>query len=449
MKRFLYLFLLVPFIFWSCSEDELVQNVNIPHFGHIQVRLVDDANQPIANKVVELRDKIEFIYEWKKGDKSKSYDLTEADLLDSKVTDANGYVLFDNQEVGEYVIFSEGFEEEGIEYRIYQEVQVNNGNTSSLSLNPYSFTSNMTATCYTDENQDGVLETLSGLNFYIVDMDIIDLYNSPGDLISKAVMHSVSDASGVATFEGIPANTFTALYTMQGADTNTFSFWGYGVLDKNMDYEMVVKIVPTSFAFTFSEYYKSYTSTPSSGVKVAILDYEDYYNLYWYSYQSELQDYLDMALAEGTSGADGTVSITVPSGGNYGIVYYTDNNNWYTAGSFSIDTGEEYELTRSLYFTDVTATMYNYNYDTYEYELAVGATVGLVDYNLFEYGDLAANEENASASGTTNASGQVSFTRIPANRTFSLYYYVSSSDWTYFYTSFDYYMSESITLYIN
>jgi hypothetical protein len=209
---------------------------------------------------------------------------------------------------------------------------------------------------------------------------------------------------------------------------------------------------PFEFVGTLKMNVSLYSSSSStihlSNLKVALVDYDDYYPPTVTNRQKVISSAVDIKNVDNNGMAKFE---NIPSFIRYmvyGYINNTDTMGGWSRNSYITVTKDEIS-SASVYF-DVSdleiqkaiasVTFEYYSYSTYSYEPVVSAQVALIKYS--DYNDNHLNNATRSTilsyavkNEVTNSSGVVNFTDIPANVIYYMYIYYSSSTNNYIWMS--------------
>lgn len=171
-------------------------------------------------------------------------------------------------------------------------------------------------------------------------------YKSPID--QYAVDYIETDENGNVDFGEVNAGNY--FIATNGIEINNKTYFPVRILQIISGNSKSVTIDAIDYVgsihLTITEYDYEYGYTPLSGVKVAIITEDDYYNA------NNFDEWMENIIEEKTTDSNGEVSYTLPSGQRYyAIMYITDSYGdiiFDTNQLSYLDKDEEYKRTLSI-----------------------------------------------------------------------------------------------------
>jgi hypothetical protein len=172
-------------LFAGCNKKELDITMNEVVSGDLKITVQNDAGTGISGLAVKL------------------YDINTNGTLEIQTSDANGNVTFNNILYGGYEVTIEKIALNGMEYNVYQPVQVINGTTKEYTITPSEYSGTATITV-----RDGLSgDPIEGINVGIFNTDdfVGPDFQDISDILLKTGVTNVAEK---ITFENLPYNMY-------------------------------------------------------------------------------------------------------------------------------------------------------------------------------------------------------------------------------------------------
>ena len=193
---------------------------------------------------------------------------------------------------------------------------------------------------------------ISGETVYLIPESSVSNKDSKSSLIAYSIDYKETDENGNVDFGEVNSGNYyvaTDGIEISGKTyypskvTQVVSGGTREVTMDVMDYTGTIELTVLEYDYNYYDY------MPVSGVKVAILDEDDYSNA------NSFDDWMDSKIEESTTDSNGEVSFTLPSGTYYvAVVYITDSygdvTDYDTEYLTYLDMDEEYSETMYVYF---------------------------------------------------------------------------------------------------
>jgi len=158
------------------------------------------------------------------------------------------------------------------------------------------------------------------------------------EVIEYSIDNQVTDANGHVSFGDVNVGNYYIVMEdveIDGKFYNPFKLV-QAVSDVHKSYSLNVMDYTGTIEVTVKNYDNtSYEYEPYSGAKVAVLTENDYYNF------STIEERLTKKIEEQTTGSNGKVTFTLPSGESYYAIVYLTNESYTSEYLSYVDAGEE------------------------------------------------------------------------------------------------------------
>jgi hypothetical protein len=311
----------------ACQKDNITVSLNTA--GALSVQLADSTGKTYPNVKIHLFNYSPVVA------KSAIYH----EELDVKVTDMNGTVSFGPLEPGIYNVVTDTIKKGNLNYLISKTIQVPTGESKNVVLNPFDYVGTVKLTLFIATNGHADTLVRTQMRIALVNgSDFSGLLNR-GQVLSRAVSVKSFDADGNVEFDNLPAGIgyYAYIYINDNDTTGAWATNGSIWVTKDEPYSGEVDvnlgnlvIVQSNLTLTL-QYYSSNSSSykPVPFANVALVRYEDFYNILQYSSQSTV---LQFAISHGRTNSSGTFIFTdIPANLTY-IVYVYYSNSFKTWG---------------------------------------------------------------------------------------------------------------------
>lgn len=305
--------------FNSCTKQDEI-TVNLVQQGNLQVKFVDNNNNPLTDVKVAL-----------------NLGMYSSMEYDTKLTDAEGLVDFGELLNGMYYIGSEDIEIAGRKYNVIKPIQVTTGLKETIIINVEEFVGDVELTInsiigYSD------IDVVANVNVVLFPVEEYSNELTHSDIINGAYSSGVTDEEGKLSLENVPAYTNYLVYVyfdeVHAGWSNSYTeiFVEKGGLEEVRIFVNKQDLYDIKGTFNIYAYYWGYNDSNVYGeyaipnLNIALISDSDYYehSLYY----ENLSTILDYAEFSGKTNESGDLSLEVHAYKVYYMVGYTDENNF-------------------------------------------------------------------------------------------------------------------------